>query len=95
MVVPMPSLTLKNLPHDLLEALREVAERERRSMSQEIIHLLEAALGRRPKSPTPPAAEAQVDAWRKLAGKWESQVNDEIEVGRVSERRTPGREVDL
>jgi plasmid stability protein len=91
----MPSITLKNLPNDLLKALREVAERDRRSMSQEIVHLLEAALGRRPKSPSSPAVKAQLDAWRKLAGKWESRAGDEIEPGRISGRRTPGRAVDL
>jgi plasmid stability protein len=91
----MASITLKNLPNDLLQALRKIAERDRRSMSQEIVHLLEAALGRRPKSPTPPAMEAQLNAWRKLAGKWESRADDEIEAGRVPERRSPGRKVDL
>jgi plasmid stability protein len=42
--VEVASLTLKNLPDDLLQALRKAADRDRRSLTQEIIHLLEVAL---------------------------------------------------
>lgn len=92
----MASLTLKNLPDELLVALREAAERDRRSLTQEIIHLLDTALrgGERPTSRTA-GVEAQVAAWRKLAGKWESDVDHATESERVMERRTQGREVDL
>jgi plasmid stability protein len=92
----MPSLTLKNLPDDLLRALRKAADKDRRSMTQEIIHLLELALGRaeRPRH-RPPGVEAQLAAWRKLAGKWQSDEDRATEGGRLMARRTRGREVDL
>jgi plasmid stability protein len=98
--VAMASLTLKNLPDDLLCALREAADRDRRSVTQEIIHLLEVVLrgGERPdvrpivRSAT---AEAQVAAWRKLAGTWETEIDPRAEAERIIERRTAGREVDL
>ena len=64
-----------------------------------MIHLLEAALGRRETpTPRPPArldAETRVAAWRKLDGKWESNVDSATESERIMEERTPGREVDL
>lgn len=66
-----------------------------------MVYLLEAALGRRetptPRSPRPARldAEAQVAAWRKLAGKWESDVDSASEPKRIIEARTPGRKVDL
>jgi len=91
----MASLTLKNLPDDLLQALRDAAEHDRRSLTQEIVHLLETALGKRPKSPVRPDVEAQVTAWRKLAAQWESDVDSTAEAERVTATRTPGREVDL
>lgn len=92
----MASLTLKNVPDDLLRALREVADRERRSLTREIVHLLESALRGRVERPgPPPGAEAQLAAWRKLAGKWESDVDPTIETERLMKRRTPGRKVDL
>ena len=93
--VAMSSLTLKNLPDDLLHALREAAERDRRSLTQEIIHLLDVALRNERSSGRAAGAEAQVAAWRKLAGKWESTVDQATEADRIIARRTKGREVDL
>jgi hypothetical protein len=49
--VLMPSLTLKNLPEELLAALRAAAARDRRSVTQEIIHLLHRAPGRPASGP--------------------------------------------
>jgi plasmid stability protein len=95
MMVPMASLTLKKLSDDLLQALRDAAENNRRSLTQEVVHLLETALGRRPKTPVRPDVEAQMIAWRKLAGKWESDVDPTTEAKRITEKRTSGREVDL
>ncbi len=93
----MSSLTLKNLPDDLLSALREEADKDRRSLNREIIHLLESALRRRGERPAPRAsgANAQLAAWRKLAGKWESDVDRATEAERLMKRRTPGRKVEL
>lgn len=92
----MASLTLKNLPDGLLRALRRAADKDRRSVTQEIIHLLECALGRaRGGAAGPPDADAQLAAWRKLAGKWESDVDRATEAERLAERRTSGREADF
>ncbi len=93
----MASLTLKNLPDELLRTLKEAAERDRRSLTQEIIHLVETALRAASERTTVRAAntEAQVAAWRKLAGKWKSGVDQATEAKQIVERRTKGREVDL
>lgn len=40
----MPSLTLKNIPRDVMERLRSLAGKERRSLNQQAILLLEQAL---------------------------------------------------
>jgi len=89
------SLTLKNLPDVLLRDLRKAAEEDRRSLTQEIIHLLDAALrGRLARASFRRAdVEAQLAAWRKLAGKWESQADRTTEAARLMGRRTPGRKV--
>jgi hypothetical protein len=94
-VEPVASLTLKNLSEDLLRSLRDAAERDRRSLTQEIIYLLETALRSRPKGSARPDVEAQVAEWRKLAGEWESDIDTATEASRILERRTAGREVDL
>ena len=43
----MPSLTLKNIPEELMDELREVAEQERRSITQQVLYMLEQAIARR------------------------------------------------
>lgn len=43
----MPSLTLKNIPDELMDELREVAEQERRSITQQVLYMLEQAIARR------------------------------------------------
>lgn len=93
----MASLTLKNLSDDLLRALRAAAERDRRSVTQEIVHLLEVALrsGDRQTSGRQRDVERQVAAWRKLAAKWESDVDQTREAARILARRTKGRAVDF
>jgi len=91
----MASITLKNLSDDLVQALRDAAEHDRRSLTQQIIHLLETALRGRSKDVERLDVETQVAEWRKLAGKWESDVDRATEAERILETRTPGRKVDL
>jgi plasmid stability protein len=99
----MASLTLKNIPEDLLEALRGAAREDRRSLSQEIFHLLDLGLlGRRDSRvarsrSTPDVADtaSQLAAWRALAGKWVSDVDERTEARRLMRRRTPGRKVSM
>lgn len=43
----MPSLTLKNIPDELMVELREAAEEERRSITQQVLYMLEQAIARR------------------------------------------------
>ena len=42
----MPSLTLKGIPEEVMEQLRRLAERERRSLNQQAILILEQALSK-------------------------------------------------
>lgn len=91
----MASITLKNLPDSLVAELREAAERDRRSLTQEILHLLETALRASPTPREVSDAKAQVAAWRKLAGKWESDVDVATEAARLARARTRGRKVEL
>lgn len=82
----MRSLTLKNIPGELLDELREAAAEDHRSLTQEIIFLLKTALRARPKTVDEPDVKAQVAAWRKLAGKWKSDVDARIGPRRITKR---------
>lgn len=46
----MPALTLKGVPEDIMDRLRDLAEAERRSLNQQAILLLERALAEEPSS---------------------------------------------
>jgi plasmid stability protein len=56
----MPSLTLKNIPEELLERLRALAQRRRRSVNSEAIAILEAAV----QPATPVDVEALISRLR-------------------------------
>jgi hypothetical protein len=90
----MSSLTLKDVPPELLDGLRRRAAAERRSLSQQALVLLARSLGQ----PSPEGADrndAQVSAWRELCGEWRSDEPLGKETARLLGRRTRGRRVDL
>jgi hypothetical protein len=93
----MAALTLKNLPDDLLRDLREAADHDRRSLNQQVIHLLDAALRAAPHrtGALRSEAQAQVAAWRRLAGRWQSNEDRAAEAKRIAARRSAGRKVAL
>jgi plasmid stability protein len=93
----MASLTLKNIPDSLLDRLRARAAVDRRSVSQEMIHLLERSLDAVPEADRDAlaAARVQAEAWARLGGRWESDRSVEDEVREIFAARTAGRKVDL
>jgi plasmid stability protein len=93
----MTALTIKSLPPKLLRSLRAAAAHDRRSLTQEVIHLLDMALRDRVERPERPSLdmESQLAAWRKLAGTWQSDLEPTIEAERLMKARTPGRKVEL
>ena len=44
----MASLTIKGIPNELMDRLRKLAEKERRSLNQQVIVVLEQVLEERP-----------------------------------------------
>ncbi|NBB86338.1 MAG: Arc family DNA-binding protein [Bacteroidetes bacterium] len=79
----MPTLTIKNVPPDLHERLKESARRHRRSMNSEAITLLERALmpARRRDAET---LIAEAKALNKKVGKtFPDIVNDAKREGRA------------
>jgi len=85
----MPTLTIRDLPPNVLERLRRRATEERRSLNQEAIHLLDLALRTEMFSPA-----AQVEAWLRL-GRWKSSRSAKQEIAEIYAARTLGRPVKL
>lgn len=92
----MASLTLKNIPDPLLDRLRERAASDRRSLTQEILFLLEEALARPARAAAlEQEARAQARAWSRLAGRWRSDLDPAEEIEEILASRTRGRDVEL
>ncbi len=94
----MASFTIKNIPPELLESLRTRASRERRSLTQEIIYLLEKAAlsdSQASRLHAENETELQCAAWTELAGRWRSNKASEDEIAEIYAARSPGREVNL
>lgn len=89
----MPSITLKDVPEELLIRLRAAAARERRSLNQEALVLIEGGLAARETAEE--RAQRQVSAWLALAGAWVSDRPFDDEVADLYAARTAGRDVDL
>jgi len=85
----MPTLTLRDVPSEVLKRLRRRAAEERRSLNQEAIHLLDLALRAEMLSPA-----AQADAWMRLA-RWKSSKSAKQEIAEIYAARTLGRPVKL
>lgn len=85
----MPTLTLRDVPAEVLKRLRRRAAEERRSLNQEAIHLLDLALRAELLSPA-----AQADAWMRLA-RWKSSKSAKQEIAEIYAARTLGRPVKL
>lgn len=62
----MAVLNIKNLPDELYEALRARARAERRSLSQEVVRILEREVGRPRKHKVSELKGLGKDLWRKV-----------------------------
>jgi plasmid stability protein len=62
----MAVLNIKNLPDELYAALRARARAERRSLSQEVVRILEREIGRPRKHKVSELKGLGKDLWRKV-----------------------------
>lgn len=81
----MPSLTIKELPPDLLRRLREQATANRRSINQEVLTLLERHVRR-------PATEAQVAELRAFQQEMRAAMKRPLTAAEVRAAIREGRE---
>jgi plasmid stability protein len=88
----LATITVKNVPKELLERLRARAKEERRSVAQQILRILEAALT---EGQIAERRARQLEAWRGLAGRWRSDKPLQQEIAEIYAARTSGRDVDL
>jgi Arc-like DNA binding domain. len=91
----MSSITIKNVPEQLLDRVRERANAEHRSINKEFIQLVEAALqGEQAGAVAREQVAQQVVAWSNLAGKWACE-DAAAETAAIYAARSEGRDVAL
>lgn len=87
----MVSLTLRNIPKDLLERIRSFAVRERRSLNSELLVVLEEGLTARmdPRRESPegisPAGRERL--WNELCGVWKDKRNLQEQISGILSAR--------
>jgi len=93
----MASITIRDIPESVLEKVRVLSKRDRRSMNSELLTLLEKGLNDRTDNPAEEAVtpEIQAEMWRMLAGAWIDERSTEEIVADIYTSRTKGRSVSL
>jgi plasmid stability protein len=93
----MASITVRNIPEEILEKIRILSETERRSLNSEIVSLLEYGLKGYGKGGMTASAsrELQTSIWESLSGAWDDARSAEEIVADIYKARTKGRKVDL
>lgn len=95
----MASLTVRNIPDDVMDKVRALAARERRSVNGQILVLLEAGLEVEAdgwgEHPRPAGRGLQPALWEQLCGRWEDERSSEEIIADIRRHRTLGRTVEL
>jgi len=97
--VTMPSLTIRNIPEDVLERIRALSAAERRSLNNEILVILERGTAleyeEKIRHPKYLSRSTQMELWDQLVGTWkDSRTASEI-IEDIYSLRTAGRDVEL
>jgi len=95
----MTSLTLRNIPDEVIGKVKTLAVLERRSLNNELLVVLEKGLEGETRlqqekaSAIPPSA--QVSLWQDLCGQWQDERSTQEIINDIRSSRTMGREVSL
>lgn len=95
----MSSITVRNIPEEVLARIRTLSARERRSINSELLVLIESGLRTRLELEFMSSPEititTQLGIWEMLAGRWhDSRSTTEI-VKEIYATRSLGRSVEL
>lgn len=95
----MASITIRDLPDSVLEKVRILSKKHRRSMNSELLLLIESGLEHGEERATRGSGvltpEMQSELWRQLAGTWEDDRSTEEIIEEIYRSRTKGRPVSL
>ncbi len=93
----MKSLTIRNIPNNLLNKIKILSEIDRRSINSEILYILENSIStdcvvQRNKDIN---RETQVKLWNRLSGEWKDKRKTEEIISDIYSNRSTGRDFSL
>lgn len=96
----MQSITLRNIPDGIMDIIRALSKKEKRSINSELLLLLENGVSKHIVSTNGNkinkiSIETQIDLWSNISGKWKDKRKTEEIINDIYESRTLGREIDL
>ena len=95
----MASITVRDLPDSLMERIRMLSKRHRRSINSELLLLIEQALEQKETTSMAPTEtitpEIQAELWLQLAGSWKDERSTAEIIDDIYSSRTKGRSVSL
>jgi plasmid stability protein len=95
----MKSITVRNIPDELLDRLRTLSVIEKRSLNNEILIVLEKGLAKESEYKTNfknhLSMETQIKIWQNLSGQWKDDRSTDEIIRDIVDSRSEGRSVDL
>ena len=95
----MTSLTLRNIPDEVIDKIKALAVLERRSLNNELLVVLEKGLESETRSFHGKAVSispaAQMSLWQGVCGQWQDERSTQEIIEDIRSSRTMGREVNL
>jgi len=95
----MATLTIRNIPDDLLNKIRILSILEKRSLNNEILMVLEKGLAKESDSVSyvknQLSNDTQIKLWQNLCGKWKDSKSTAEIISDIIGSRSQGRKVDL
>ncbi|MFA6291145.1 MAG: hypothetical protein WC637_05150 [Victivallales bacterium] len=89
----MKSITVRNIPDEILEAVRILSIKERRSLNNELLVIMENGLNSMSSSEL--KTDLKEEPWKKLAGKWKDKRNTRDIIDDIYSSRTIGKDIKL
>ena len=97
--VAMASLTVRNIPEDILERIRALSTAERRSLNNEILVILERGTSLEYEEKMNRhkflSKSTQMELWEQLLGTWKDSRSASEIIEDIYSLRTGGRDVEL
>ncbi len=95
----MASITVRNIPDDVLKKLKALSSIDRRSLNNEILIILERGTfteyDEKLSTHKALSKSTQLEIWKTISGKWSDERSTEEIISDIYSHRTSGRDVKL